>query len=106
MPQLRKLNLATNKLPDLSSLHELPNLRELTLDGNPIAKLEDLHHLRKYGNLTELNMAGCPIAEEKGEEFKKEVIIALCDNRKLDKVNGDKITDEDREAAMKEMEER
>ena len=64
LPQLRRLNLSTNKLPDLSSLPELPNLRELTLDGNPISKLEDLHQLRKYGKLTELNMAGCPIAEE------------------------------------------
>lgn len=106
LPSLKKLNLGGNKLPDLSSLPELPSLRELVLDGNPIAKLEDLNCLQKYSNLSELSMAGCAIADEKGDEFKKEVIIALCDNRNLAKVNGEPISAEDRENAMKEMEER
>jgi hypothetical protein len=51
-------------------------------------------------------MAGCPIADEKADGFKMEVIIALSDNKNLVKVNGEPITAEDREAAMKEKEER
>ncbi len=51
-------------------------------------------------------MGGCPIADEKADGFKQEVIIILSDNKNLVKVNGEAITAEDREAAMKEKEER
>lgn len=35
-------------------------------------------------------MTGCPIVEEKGDDFKKETLIVLMDNLKnLQKINGD-----------------
>ena len=40
--------------------------------------------------LKTLSMSGCPISDEKGEDFKKEVLIALIDCLpRLSKVNGD-----------------
>lgn len=41
-------------------------------------------------NLKEINMSGCPISEEKADEFKKEVLIELMHKLKhLKKINGD-----------------
>ena len=44
--------------------------------------MADLKSLDVLTNLVELSMAGNPIVEEKGEDFKKEVLIALMDNVK------------------------
>jgi hypothetical protein len=52
--------------------------------------LSDLKSLDVLSNLVELSMVGNPIVEEKGDDFKKEVLIALMDNVKnLQKINGD-----------------
>jgi len=52
--------------------------------------LSDLKSLDVLSNLLELSMVGNPIVEEKGDDFKKEVLIALMDNVKnLQKINGD-----------------
>jgi hypothetical protein len=52
--------------------------------------LADIKSLDVLTNLVDLSMAGNPIVEEKGEDFKKEVLIALMDNVKnLQKINGD-----------------
>jgi len=72
-----KLNLTGNKIESLSSMPELISLKELVLDGNPIASLKELEHLTKLTCLQELGMAGCPIADEKADEFKKEVLVIL-----------------------------
>jgi hypothetical protein len=52
--------------------------------------LADIKNLDVLRNLIDLNLTGNPIVEEKGEDFKKEVLIALMDNlTKLQKINGD-----------------
>ena len=52
--------------------------------------MADIKNLDVLRNLIDLNMTGNPIVEEKGEDFKKEVLIALMDNlTKLQKINGD-----------------
>ena len=50
-------------------------------------------------------MAGCPFADDKGDDFKKEVLIAL-DQLKIKTVNEDEVTEEDIQAAKEEKEER
>jgi fructose-specific component phosphotransferase system IIB-like protein len=52
-------------------------------------------------------MVGNPIAEEKGEEFKKELLILLYDQLpNLKKINGEAFTQEDITDAMTLKEER
>ena len=52
-------------------------------------------------------MAGTPIAEEKGDDLKKEVLILLYEHLpSLTKINGDAFTPEDLQEAMALKEER
>ena len=52
-------------------------------------------------------MAGCPLADEKGDEFKKEILIALMEDcSKLVKINNEKFTPEDMAEARTAKEER
>lgn len=107
MPKLKKLILKGNKIDKLDHLPDLPELEELHLDGNAIASLEEIGRLKKLRNLTTLNMAGNPIADEKGDDFKKEVIIILGDYlKKLRVVNGDTLTPEEFADAQTEKENR
>jgi|DEB0MinimDraft_12_1074336.scaffolds.fasta_scaffold152417_2 Leucine-rich repeat (LRR) protein len=96
LDKLSVLNLNANKLESLESMPKLGALTELVLDGNPIANAKELLHLQKLTKLVSLSMAGCPLAEEKGDEFKKEVLIALMDScPNLIKINGEPYTPED-----------
>ena len=107
LPKLRKLYLNNNKIEKLDDIPDLPELRELYLDGNAIAALEELKKLGTLKALETLSMAGCPIADEKGDEFKKEVLILLMDElTNLKTVNEVPITDEDLTEARAEREER
>lgn len=106
LPELKKLNLTNNKLESLASLSSLESLEVLVLEGNPIAKVSDLIELNKLPNLIELNMNGCVITDEKGDDFKKEILIACERLTKLKIINGNEITDEDRQEAMVLKEER
>lgn len=50
-----------------------------------------------------------PVATEKGDDFKKEILILLADELKglkLSKINDDEITEDDIKAAFDEIEER
>lgn len=90
LPKLKKLIFTGCKIANLKDLPELPALEVLSLEGNAILNLADLKKLRNLKNLKELNMNGCPISEEKAEEFKKEVLIELMNKLKnLKKINGD-----------------
>ena len=90
LPKLKKLNLTGSKVDSLAEFPDLPALEELVLDGNDIKTVDQLSHLKNLKCLRELSMGGCPVAEEKGDDFKKEVLIALMDELpRLNKVNGD-----------------
>ena len=104
---LKKLNLNTNKLESLETLPEMPCLTELILDANPIAKIEELNYLCRFPKLEHLSMAGSALAEEKGDEFKKEVLVALMNDCPcLTKINGEPFTPEDMQEAKQLKEER
>ena len=107
MPKLKKLVLKGNKIEKLDGLSDLPALEELYLDGNAIASLEEVEKIRRFRNLKTLNMGGCPISDEKGDDFKKEVIILLGDYLKqLRVINGDQLTPEEFADAQTEKENR
>ena len=57
----------------------MPALEELELDGNPLESLDAIPQLVKFNKLESINMSGCPIQEELGEEFVKEMLILLYD---------------------------
>jgi hypothetical protein len=78
------------------------------LEGNQISKVSELAELARLPSLVELNMSGNPLCEEKGEDFKKEVIIAFEEQGQtmLKKINGDEITPEEFEEAMNLKKER
>jgi uncharacterized protein YgfB (UPF0149 family) len=50
--------------------------------------------------LVEIILAGTGIAEAKGDDLKKEVLIACERLTKLKKINGEEWTEEDRQEAM------
>ena len=90
LPSLKKLILTGSKIASLKDFPDLPNLEVLSLEGNAISSLTDLKRLGHLKNLKEVNMSGCPISEEKADEFKKEVLIELMHKLKqLKKINGD-----------------
>ena len=95
MASLKKLNLTGSKLESLDELPSFPCLEELILDGNAVATIDQLPKLGHLSSLKELSMQGTPLAEEKGDDLKKEVLIALMDKlTKLKKVNGEGWDDE------------
>lgn len=96
LPCLKTLNLSGNKMEKLDDFPELPALTSLVLNGCPIASADELCKLAHLTSLTDLNMEGCPLAEEKGDDFRKEVLIALMDDIKgLKKINGEPFSEEE-----------
>ena len=95
MGALKKLNLTGSKLESLNDFPHFPALEELVLDGNSVASIDELPKLGHLSKLKKLSMQGTPLAEEKGDDLKKEVLIALMDQLKLLKeVNGEGWDDE------------
>jgi len=76
---LKKLDIGNNKLEGLSSFPVLPELEVLDANTNLIEANGDkeLAYLHECTNLTTILMAGNPWVDEKGDDFKKEVLIAL-----------------------------
>jgi protein phosphatase 1 regulatory subunit 7 len=101
LPKLKKLMLNGNKLEKLDHLPVLECIEEIFLDGNQIASLAEISKLSILKSLTHISMVGNPIAEEKGDEFKKEVLILLNDLLpNLKKINGEFFTQEELTDAM------
>ena len=85
----------------------LESIEELILDGNQIASLAEISKLSGLKSLESLSMGGNPIAEEKGDEFKKEVLILLYEHLpNLKKINGEPFDAEVLAEAMALKEER
>ena len=105
---LKKLDLSKNKLDALTNFPCMPALETLDLGENLIEKDGEaqLLCLKEQEQLKTLLMAGNPWVDEKGDEFKKEVLIAL-DMLKIKQVNDlDEVTEEDRQEAKTEKQER
>ena len=105
LPALKVLSVNTNKLESLSNLPDLPALEKFDLGSNPIEKLTEVKKLGGLDALSRVIFQGCPFADEKGDDLKKEVLIALS-HLKIKMVNEDEITEEDIQAAKDEKEER
>jgi Leucine-rich repeat (LRR) protein len=96
-----------NKLVNLDHLPAFECIKEIYLDGNQIASLAEVQKLETLKTLEHLSMGGNPIVEEKGDDFKKEVLILLYDKLpNLKKINGDAFSPEDVADAMTLKEER
>ena len=98
LTSLKKLNVGKNKLITLAKFPSLPALETFDASENQITENgeAELDHLQHCSKLTTLLMAGNPWVEEKGEDFKKEVLIAL-DMLKIMQVNdAEEVTEEER----------
>merc|ERR1712060_63746 len=105
---LKKLEVARNQLKDFQAFPELPALEHFDAGENQIEANGDkeLACLADCSNLKTLLMAGNPWVDEKGDEFKKEVLIAL-DMLKIKQINdGEEVTEEDRTDAKTEKDAR
>jgi protein phosphatase 1 regulatory subunit 7 len=105
LDNLEKLHLRKNKIEKFDFVPSLPKLKYLNIRDNLIASKDELAKLHSLVTLQQLNMQGCPYAEEKGDDFKKEVLIYL-DEIKWVKINKEEVTAEEVEEAAKEKKER
>ena len=105
LPKLRKLRAKTNKIKFLSSVPELPNLEKLSISENQIANMEEIPKLKIYEKLFKLNIDGNPYFDNSGVAPKTEILIQL-DTLHVKFVNKEEINQEDREDAVKVIEER
>ena len=109
MNSLSVLYLGKNKIVSLEGFPRLPALELLGLSENQVADIKQLDHLKHNTMLRNLEMQENPIATEKADGFKLEVLIRLHDtNTKLRQLNGaeEPLTDEDYAAAKNEKAER
>lgn len=77
LPCLKKLDVNSNKLENLDDIPDLPSLEHFDIGSNVIEKAGELPKLAGLKRLKVLIMAGNPWADEKGDDLKKEVLIAL-----------------------------
>lgn len=90
LPKLTALNLKTNKLEKLDEFPRLEMLETLELDANLMATGAELPKLAETRTLKALSMAGNPWVDEKGDDFKKELLFALGEHLPLLRViNGE-----------------
>lgn len=101
LPNLKKLDVNTNKLENLNDLPDLPSLDTFDCGANEITTIAELPKLSVFRRLKTLLMLGTPLADEKGEELKLEVLIAL-DELSIKMVGEDEVTGEDKTAAAEE----
>jgi len=99
------LNLQANKIESFDAIPHLPALKEINLQGNPITKLAEIGKLIAFSNLASINLLETPIAEEKGDDLRKEVLILL-DGLKIKSFNGEEVTEEELQDAKTEKAER
>ena len=95
LPSLKKLDVNTNKLENLNDLPDLPSLEKFDCGANEITTIAELPKLAVFRRLKELLMQGTPLAEEKGDDMKLEVLIAL-DELSIKMVNEEEVVAEDR----------
>ena len=107
LPKMTTLNLKTNKLEKLDDLPRLEMIEDLQLDANAIASADEIVKLKENTTLSSLSMGGNPFADEKGDDFKKEVLVALMDHLpKLKLINGEPYDEEVKTEAIALKEER
>lgn len=104
LPNLKKLHLRQNELEAFDEVPDLPALEYLNLRENKIENLEEVFKLDSLKGLKDLNMIGNPISDDKGDEFKKELLIVGF--KSLTRSNKEEVTDDDKADAKALHEER
>lgn len=106
---LKKLEVARNRLPNFEAFPQLPELEHFDASENKIEAEgeKQLANLSECSNLKLLVMTGNPWVDEKGDDFKKEVLIAL-DRLNICRVNDmeEDFTEEEKNDAKAEKAER
>jgi Leucine-rich repeat (LRR) protein len=92
MPLLKKLDLRGNKIEKIELVPDLPQLESLNLDENQITDCKQIASLEPMSSVTILSLKGNPCAEEKGDDFKKEVLMQLIEMKQLKTVNEEEVT--------------
>jgi internalin A len=92
--KLQNLNLQGNKIVTFEDVPYLPGLEKLNLHSNPITDLAEIGKLITFKALTDLNLLESPLAEEKGDDLKKEVLILL-DGLDIKKFNEEEVSADD-----------
>lgn len=127
LPSLTELYLAENRISSFNSLCNTRKLRFLHLRKNPISSLQqgtlpdlpeleylnlrdcgltdptDFTALQKYEQLHTLSTQECPVSAEPTGDSRKETLVAL---PQLKRLNKEKVTEEEREGALGEAQER
>ncbi|CAG9327030.1 unnamed protein product [Blepharisma stoltei] len=105
LPSLKKLHLRKNKIQALEEekIPDLPELEYLNLRENEVLDIKQLGLLKKLEKLKKLNLIDCPLNAEPSGNAKKEILIVL---PKIDFVNKEEVTQDDREEAYNEAQER
>jgi len=105
LPALEVLHLRGNKLEriDADSMPSLPALKYINLRENPVPTAAELGKLSAFRGLTKLHVQGGPLAEEVGDNLKKEILIVLPN---LLDINKEEVTPEEKEDAIAEAAER
>ena len=105
LPVLETIHMRGNKLEriDVSTLPILPALKYLNIRENPVTTTAELAKLGGFAGLQKLHVQGGPLAEEVGDNLKKEVLIVLPN---LLVVNKEEVTPEEKEDAITEAAER
>lgn len=101
MNELVKLHLRKNKISRFDPLPGLPHLKYINLRENHITKLDQLQPISN--TVTILNLIGNPLAEELGDNLRKEVWMQY---RQFDRINKQEMTAEDRTDFDREYKER
>ena len=99
---LKKLEVARNRLPNFEAFPQLPELEHFDASENKIEAdgEKELANLGDCSSLKIIIMSGNPWVDEKGDEFKKEVLIALdgLDIRRVNDMEEDFTPEEKAEA--------
>ena len=96
---LTELNLRRNCIEKVYGLHLLPSLQRVFLSHNLISSFNDVMCLFKVSFLIELSLDGNPLIEKNPEKYRNQAIAGISSLRHLDLK---RITDEEREVALRE----
>jgi len=97
------LNLSNNQIASLSGIAKATAVKTLNLAQNQVAALGELKHLATL-SVTDVDLRDNPIIEEPGADPVRTELLIL--NPGITRMNGEEITEDDREAAKTEIQAR
>jgi len=104
LPALKTLNLAKNSFESLEGpWEEMASLQALDASGNRISAAKEFEPLSRLPELRRIEVAGNPLEEQEGVNIRHEVIIC---HRRMEFINGEEVTEEEREEARALYEQR